>query len=160
MGNHRMFSIFTIDISDKSYPFIAILGFRDKIILQICNILQIREMISFFYLSEKTQKFTVHIPHNFHTKLWSHFCEIFIINILRIENSICKILQICTNLLSRKTQLPQKESYGSQVHGNIIRRREKCFVSKLNFDYCRKVSCSSRRRGEGVMPHPTRACNK
>ena len=62
-------------------------------------------MISFFHLSWNTLKNVFRIPHTSHTKNIIAFLRISLSTFFKMTNSICKNLQICKNLLSRKIQL-------------------------------------------------------
>ena len=69
--------------------------FPDKKILQICEILYITKLISFFYPSRNTQKkLTVSIPLNSHSWNFVHFCDYATIT--------SSIIQLVLNLLQQR----------------------------------------------------------
>ena len=69
-------------------------SFQDKKRLQICKVLQITKMISFFYLSGNNQNTVAICIPLIPIPIYGRMFENVIINILQIRNSICKILQI------------------------------------------------------------------
>ena len=103
------------------------------------------------------QNFTDHKNHFIlfswvRTKIWWHILKTLLSLFYKVKNGICKILQVCTNLLSRKTKLIVKGSENStSLHFPIYRQIHTCCSKMLPSD----VRCA---RGDEPIDTICRPC--